>query len=41
LIDAKKMYETGYPFYLSDNGVYLVDEVPPVYFTVLKPSDEK
>lgn len=34
-IDTKAMHEAGYPFYLSDNGVYLVEEVPPCYFRVL------
>lgn len=37
VIDAKKMHETGYQFYLSDNGIYLVDEVPPAYLTIFKP----
>ena len=31
-IDAKKMHEDGYKFYLSDNGVYLTKEVPSKYF---------
>lgn len=31
-IDAKKMYEDGYKFYLSENNVYLVKEVPQRYF---------
>ena len=31
-IDAKKMYEDGYKFYLSDNGVYLTKTVPNKYF---------
>jgi len=31
-IDAKKMYEDGYKFYLSDNGVYLTKAVPTKYF---------
>lgn len=31
-IDAKKMYEDGYKFYLSDNGVYLTKLVPTKYF---------
>jgi len=34
-IDAKTMHEAGYPFYLSDNGIYLVDEVPPTYFLAI------
>jgi putative RNA 2'-phosphotransferase len=34
-IDAKKMHQDGYQFYLSDNNVYLVDEVPAHYLAVL------
>ena len=34
-IDAKKMHQDGYQFYLSDNNVYLVDAVPAHYLTVL------
>ena len=30
-IDAAKMQADGFIFYLSDNGVWLTDEVPPVY----------
>lgn len=31
-IDAKKMYEDGIKFYLSNNGVWLTDHVNPKYF---------
>ncbi|PLZ99370.1 RNA 2'-phosphotransferase [Fischerella thermalis CCMEE 5268] len=31
IIDAAAMHETGYSFYCSDNGVWLVDHVPPEY----------
>ena len=31
-IDAKKMYEDGKKFYLSNNGVWLTDYVNPKYF---------
>ncbi len=34
-IDAKKMHQDGYQFYISDNNVYLVEEVPAKYLTVL------
>jgi len=34
-IDAKKMHQDGYQFYISDNNVYLVEEVPANYLTVL------
>ncbi|MCR4686011.1 MAG: RNA 2'-phosphotransferase [Lachnospiraceae bacterium] len=31
LIDSKKMYEDGYRFYLSENGVWLTNDVPVQY----------
>jgi putative RNA 2'-phosphotransferase len=31
VIDAQKMHEEGYKFYLSENGVWLADEVPARY----------
>ena len=34
-IDTKKMHQDGYQFYLSDNNVHLVDEVPAKYLAVL------
>jgi putative RNA 2'-phosphotransferase len=30
-IDAKKMYEDGYKFYLSENKIWLVEKVPKKY----------
>ena len=30
-VDTVKMYQAGYQFYCSDNGVWLVDRVPPEY----------
>jgi putative RNA 2'-phosphotransferase len=30
-INAMKMQDAGYRFYISDNGVYLTDSVPPRY----------
>lgn len=30
-IDSKKMYEDGYKFYISNNGVWLTKEVPVKY----------
>jgi putative RNA 2'-phosphotransferase len=33
-VDALAMFEAGYQFYLSDNGVWLVDQVPPEYLTI-------
>jgi putative RNA 2'-phosphotransferase len=32
-IDAKKMRENNYQFFCSDNGVWLVDHVPPEYLS--------
>lgn len=32
-INTAKMQSNGYSFYRSDNGVWLVDEVPPEYLT--------
>ena len=34
-VNAKRMAEDGYEFFLSDNGVWLVDEVPIDYLTEL------
>ncbi|MGC1249219.1 MAG: RNA 2'-phosphotransferase, partial [Spirulinaceae cyanobacterium] len=34
-IDTVKMSEDGYKFFCSDNGVWLVDEVPPQYLQEL------
>jgi putative RNA 2'-phosphotransferase len=34
-IDARAMREAGYPFYCSDNGVWLVDRVPPEYLQIM------
>jgi putative RNA 2'-phosphotransferase len=31
IVDAAAMYKAGYEFYCSDNGVWLVDHVPPEY----------
>ena len=35
-IDAKKMYENGMTFYVSNNGVWLTDFVPKDYITFEK-----
>jgi putative RNA 2'-phosphotransferase len=34
-IAAASMHQTGFMFYCSDNGVWLVDEVPPQYLEVM------
>jgi len=34
-IDAKTMLANGYTFFLSENGVWLVDAVPPPFLKVL------
>lgn len=31
-INAADMHKNGYQFFLSDNGVWLTDSVPPAYF---------
>jgi putative RNA 2'-phosphotransferase len=31
IVNAAAMYEAGYTFYCSDNGVWLVERVPPEY----------
>ncbi|RMI12495.1 MAG: RNA 2'-phosphotransferase [Calditrichaeota bacterium] len=36
-VKAKEMYADGFEFYLSSNGVWLVEEVPPQYLNF--PSD--
>lgn len=33
-VDAKAMHRDGYRFQLSDNNVWLTDEVPPKYLTI-------
>lgn len=33
-IEALKMRAEGHKIYMSDNGVYLVDEVPPEYISI-------
>lgn len=33
-VDAARMYQDGFKFYLSKNGVWLVDHVPTSYFTI-------
>lgn len=35
-INSMKMQDDGYKFYISDNGVYLVDNVPSKYITIQK-----
>jgi putative RNA 2'-phosphotransferase len=34
-VDAAAMHEAGHPFYLSANGVWLVDHVPPQHLRLL------
>lgn len=33
-VKSKEMSDDGYKFYLSKNGVYLIDSVPPKYLTI-------
>ena len=39
LVDAAAMARNGYQFFLSDNGVWLTDHVPPQYLRVLAPAE--
>ena len=32
-VDARRMYQDGYKFLLSANGVWLTDSVPPAYLS--------
>jgi putative RNA 2'-phosphotransferase len=34
VVSAEQMWKDGYKFFLSENGVWLVDEVPTKYFTL-------
>lgn len=34
-VNAAAMYQAGYEFFCSDNGVWLVDEVPPQYLELV------
>ncbi len=34
-IASKKMYESGYKFYLSKNGVWLTERVPDIYLKIV------
>lgn len=34
-VDAAAMHQAGYIFYCSENGVWLVDHVPPEYLQKL------
>ena len=36
-IDAEAMIKAGHSFYVSDNGVWLVDHAPPEFLTVIVP----
>lgn len=33
-IDATAMYADGFKFFLSENGVWLIDNVPPKYLSI-------
>lgn len=37
-VDAAAMHQAGFAFYCSDNGVWLVNEVPPQYLTTTSES---
>lgn len=40
-VNTVKMYQDGYTFYCSDNGVWLVEQVPPEYLTRLNLDSKK
>ena len=40
IIDAKSMHKNGYKFYVSENGVWLIDKVPCKYFTAIHVTKE-
>lgn len=35
-VSAREMYEDGYSLYLSENGVWLTDSVPPKYLQAIR-----
>lgn len=37
-VDTATMHQAGFSFYCSDNGVWLVDRVPPQYLTIIPAS---
>jgi putative RNA 2'-phosphotransferase len=39
VVDAARLAADGHVFYCSENGVWLVDEVPPAYLRVLTPEE--
>ncbi len=36
VVDAEKMARDGFVFYVSSNGVWLTDRVPPAYLRLLE-----
>ncbi|NJQ97145.1 MAG: RNA 2'-phosphotransferase, partial [Hydrococcus sp. CSU_1_8] len=36
VVDAASMHEADFRFYCSDNGVWLIDSVPPEYLTLIE-----
>ena len=36
-VDAQRLHSDGSTFFVSDNGVWLVDVVPPGYLTEVQP----
>lgn len=34
-VDAKKMFEQGYHFYVSENGVWLTEHIPPDFLKIV------
>lgn len=38
-IEALRMHQQGFKFFLADNGVWLTDQVPPDFFTIVSSND--
>jgi putative RNA 2'-phosphotransferase len=36
-VDALRMHQQGFKFFLADNGVWLIDQVPPEFLIVARP----
>jgi putative RNA 2'-phosphotransferase len=38
-VDALRMHQQGFKFFLADNGVWLIDQVPPEFLVVIQPPE--
>jgi putative RNA 2'-phosphotransferase len=39
-VDALSMHRQGFKFFLADNGVWLIDQVPPEFLILAEPREE-